>query len=485
MMYHKMSRLILSPVNFTIVPLILLLTACGEQNGSETDSSPDNRSRQQTGPVDGPVRLITLDPGHFHAALVQKEMLEGVDPTVHIYAPGGPDLDLHMNRIEGFNNREENPTSWESEIYTGDDYLERMISEKPGNVVVTAGNNRRKTEYIHRSVDASLNVLSDKPMAIDREGWELLVSAFDRAEKNNVLLYDIMTERSEVTSRLLRALSQNTDVFGELQEGSADEPAIALQSVHHLYKQVAGEPLRRPPWYFDVTQQGEGIVDVTTHLVDLSMWTLFPDQVIDHRNDIDMVAAERWPTRVTRKQFARITGEENFPSYLQDQLDDDGVLPLYSNGSMVYRIRDHYAAIDVQWDYEAPEGGADTHHTTVRGTRSHLIVRQGAEQDYTATLYLKPVDQSDSREIGQALEQAVAGLQSEFPGLAVSQEGDEWRFDIPEELHLGHEAHFSLVADRFLQYLEQGSLPEWEVPNMITKYYITTRAREIALQNAH
>jgi hypothetical protein len=44
------------------------------------------------------VRLITLDPGHFHAALFQKEMLPGIARQVHVYAPFGPDLLLHLNR---------------------------------------------------------------------------------------------------------------------------------------------------------------------------------------------------------------------------------------------------------------------------------------------------------------------------------------------------------------------------------------------------
>src|SRR5881409_3513026 len=35
------------------------------------------------------IRLMTLDPGHFHAALVQKEALPGVSPQVHVYAPLG------------------------------------------------------------------------------------------------------------------------------------------------------------------------------------------------------------------------------------------------------------------------------------------------------------------------------------------------------------------------------------------------------------
>jgi hypothetical protein len=45
---------------------------------------------------------------------------------------------------------------------------------------------------------------------------------------------------------------------------------------------------------------------------------------------------------------------------------------------------------------------------------------------------------------------------------------------------VGHEAHFSQVTERFLDYLENKNLPAWEVPNMITKYYVTTQALEMA-----
>jgi hypothetical protein len=34
--------------------------------------------------------------------------------------------------------------------------------------------------------------------------------------------------------------------------------------------------------------------------------------------------------------------------------------------------------------------------------------------------------------------------------------------------------------ERYLQYLKDGKLPDWEVPCMIAKYYTTTKALEIA-----
>src|SRR5262249_9217166 len=68
-------------------------------------------------PAGGDVQLMTLDPGHFHAALVQKEMYEGVAPRVDIYAPLGSDLTEHINRIVAFNTRAEHPTAWTLEVH--------------------------------------------------------------------------------------------------------------------------------------------------------------------------------------------------------------------------------------------------------------------------------------------------------------------------------------------------------------------------------
>ncbi|MDI6402444.1 putative oxidoreductase C-terminal domain-containing protein, partial [Balneolaceae bacterium ANBcel3] len=338
---------------------------------------------------DQKIRLITLNPGHFHAALIQRDPLPDVHPEVHIYAPEGPDLELHLERIERFNTRTELPASWESIVYTGDDYLQEMLHQRAGDVVVTAGNNALKTDYILASVKSGMHVLSDKPMAINREEWKKLARAFERADENDVLLYDIMTERSELASRLLRALSADEKLFGSIPVGTPDEPALQLESVHHLFKYVSGAPLRRPTWYFDVHSQGEGIVDVTTHLVDLSMWLLFPDQAL-YVDDAELVSARRSPTMVTSDQFSRITSEPDFPEFLSDQLNEEGVLPLYCNGNITYRLNGHHVHVSVIWDYEAPEGGDDTHHTTFRGSQSTLFIRQGPDQDFISTVYIRP-----------------------------------------------------------------------------------------------
>ncbi len=445
-------------------------------------SACDMETNQFTGEPNE-VRLITLAPGHFHAYLVQKDMYEQVDPTVHVYAPEGPEVEQHLAMIENYNNRDENPTSWNQVVYTGDDYLERMLEEKKGNVVVLAGNNRRKTTYIKRAVDEGLNVLSDKPMAINAENFELLKEAFESAERNNVLLYDIMTERYEITSILQKEIMQLPLVFGRLEKGSPEDPSVIKESVHYIFKYVSGQVLRRPPWYFDVTQQGEGIVDVTTHLVDLVQWALFPGLIIDYERDVEMISASRWPTPVTRSQFENVTGVSEFPDYLNEYIENDTLLQFYCNGEMNYTLKDVHAQVIVKWGYQAPEGGGDTHYSFTRGSNANLIIEQGEEQDFKPVLYIEPSDPDNMDDFGDVLSREFRNIQEKYPGVELKKLENRWEVVVPEVYHVGHEAHFASVTSKYLQFLVDGQLPEWEVPNMISKYYTTTKALEIAKQS--
>ncbi len=140
------------------------------------------------------IKFITLDPGHFHAALVQNKMYENVNSLVNVYAPSGQDLQDHLKRIESYNVRSKNPTKWQEKVYEGNDFFEKMLAENAGataknSVLILAGNNLKKTEYILKAAESGLNILGDKPMCIDSKGYELLKKAFIAARKNNVLLY--------------------------------------------------------------------------------------------------------------------------------------------------------------------------------------------------------------------------------------------------------------------------------------------------------
>lgn len=423
-------------------------------------------------------KLITVDPGHFHAALVQKFMYADVDPLVHVYAPGGDDLTEHLKRIERFNSRSDQPTRWVEKVYAEPDFFTKMLAEKPGNVVVLSGNNAKKTDYILQSVKAGLNVLADKPMAITPADFEKLKEAFALAATNKVLLYDIMTERFEITTLLQRELSQQRELFGELVKGSSTEPAITKESVHHFSKLVAGVPLKRPQWFFDVRQQGEGLVDVTTHLVDLVQWEAFPGQTL---NPIDakVLTAKRWATPLYPVQFKQATGADNFPEYLQRDVKN-GALQVFSNGEFTYQLRGVHAKVSVIWNFEAPRGAGDTHFSIMRGTKANLIIRQGAEQQFKPMLYIEAANDSVANPLGAKARRAIEFLAMKFPGISVEPDGKAWRVTVPEKYHNGHEAHFAQVTENYLHYLREGKLPDWEVPNMITKYATIMQAYQLS-----
>ena len=447
---------------------MILFLGCGDSK-KEVKSIMDENSDQ--------VRLMTLDPGHFHAALVQKTMYKGVDSTIYVYAPKGPEVNDFLNKIESYNTRTENPTHWKVDSYFGADYLEKMIAQKPGNVMVVAGKNSKKIDYILAAVKAGLNVYADKPLVINPEGFQKLEEAFKIAEEKGVMIYDIMTERFEVTTGMQRQFSMLPEVFGQVLEGSKEEPAIIKESVHHFFKYVSGQPLVRPAWFFDVNEEGEGIVDVTTHLVDLVQWELFPEEIIN-RTDIEMVEAKRWPTVLTLEEFKRVTGMEDYPDYLQKDLEGNK-LKVYCNGEMLYKIKGKYAKVSVIWNYEAPEGTGDTHYSIMRGTKSDLIIKQGAEENYKPTLYIKSkggenFDKVVMETIEQQINPKFAGTKAE----KVSE--DMWKINIPDEFKIGHEAHFAQVTQNYLRFLEEGKLPNWEVPNMITKYYTTIEGYKMA-----
>jgi len=437
------------------------------------------QTKQDPVAVPGGVRLITLAPGHFHASLVQKAMYPQVAPTVWVYAPAGPELDEHLKRVEAYNARTNDPTNWQQQLYTGADFFKRMLAEKPGNVVVIAGNNREKIDYIAGSLQAGLNVLADKPMCIDAAGFEKLKASFEVAEHKKVLLYDVMTERYEITTMLQKALVNDRAVFGRLVKGSVDDPAVTKESVHHFFKYVSGKPLRRPAWFFDTAQQGEGIVDITTHLVDLIQWESFPEQSIA-LSDIKVLRARRWPTIVTREQFAQVTGLKDFPDYLDRMLNDERALLDYANGELSYTLKGVHAKVSVMWNFEAPAGTGDTHFSIMRGTKANVIIRQGKEENYRPELYVEAAGGAEADALGTALRKAVKKLEAAYPGLDVQRNGSRWQILIPDKHRTDHEAHFSQVMERFLTFLAAGKLPRWETPNTIAKYYTTIQALQLA-----
>ncbi len=418
--------------------------------------------------------LVVVDPGHFHATLVQQQMYPELSPVVRVYAPLGPDLIDYLNRIARYNRRSQAATDWRLKVYAGPDFLDRIRDEPPGGVAILSGRNRGKIDRIVAALEAGLHVLADKPAIIEPADLPRLEAALTTANERQLVLADMMTGRHNILVGLLQALRRDPEVFGEPLRGTSDEPGVALSGVHYLRKVVAGLPNPRPAWYFDVSEQGEGLADTGVHLVDRVHEMLFPEQPLDWQRDIEILAASRWPTPVSLPQFRELTGEDKWPEDLASFIRGD-VLDYLCNGRVDYQVRGIHVRLEVRWDWQA-EQGDDTHQALYRGTRCRLAVRQGPAEGFQAELYVLP-----DENIGAALQRRIAELQSTHPGIALETLGSEWRIAIPAAIRVGHDAAFAAFARRFLACVaDPAPLPARERSNLLAKYRVTTGAVSIS-----
>ena len=181
------------------------------------------------------------------------------------------------------------------------------------------------------------------------------------------------------------------------------------------------------------------------------------------------MAAKRWPTVLTKTILARSPATSISMTCAM----------LAGAISIIIAIRWHYSArrahqTNVLWDKEAA-GGGDTHlaasHVRAEspGREENLFPSStSSQQDDGAPLIRRGVDRK-------------IRLHAETPGLGVVDLGTHFRIAIPAEYRVGHEAHFAQVTKQFLRYVRgQVTLPAWEKPNMLAKYFITTRGVEVS-----
>jgi len=263
------------------------------------------------------------------------------------------------------------------------------------------------------------------------------------------------------------------EVFGQIDPGSEERPSVFLESEHFLCKTVAGVPIRRPAWFFDVEQAGEGLADVGTHLVDLVPWVLFPGEGISI-DEIHMGKASRVPTMLSKADFQKVTGEVDYPAVLAPYVVSAQLL-YYCNSMVSYSVRGVHVWLNVSWSFEAGPGMGDRHLARFRGTRAQVEVRQGAAEHFLPEVYVIPRDFVDLAAVKLAVRRRTELLQDRYPGVGVEEVDHKLRLVIPDALRVGHEAHFAQVARQFLGYLDDPSTRgAWEKANMLAKYYVTT-----------
>jgi predicted dehydrogenase len=420
-------------------------------------------------------KLLILNPGHFHAALVLRERHPSLSDDIYVYSEPGPDLDRFLEIAEAFNNRQVNPTRWRITVYRGEDSLEKLIDEKKGDIVVLAGRNNTKMKNIDALSRAGFAILADKPWVTTEAALPFLRSTL---APDRPLAADIMTERYEIATLLQKKFLKEKNVFGKIRIEKDTSPSVFKECVHHLYKIVNERPLVRPIWYFDIDVQGEGIVDTTIHLVDMTQWMLFPGTAIDYEKDIELLEARRWATRVPLDKFAKITGADHFPQNIREYVKDD-ILDYFCNGELIYRIRDVPVYLREIWYLEEPPGGRDTHRSLIKGTRSDLMIRQLRENDFKTELLIVP--RENREQVENAVKLCLTKWSERYPGLSATPEKNALLIQIPDNIRTTHEQHFYRVRDAFIEQLNKGTEPPEHRACTIAKYTLLAKARTKAL----
>jgi len=415
-----------------------------------------------------PLRLIEVDPGHPHLSGLHTHMLPGVSGVVHIYSPLSAELTAHLAAITRDNGRAENPTHWSVQLFAGPDYLKEMQREPPGGIVALSGRNSANILYIETALKAGQHVFADKPWIIDAESFPRLEAALKLAHDNHLITYDWMTLRAEAAYRLVRDLVRNESIFGKPVPGSVANPSVHLENLHALLKYSNGLPQKRPAFFLDTRQQGEGLADVGTHLADLVQWTLFPDQKIVYRTDVRVLQASHSPLTLTLEQFTRLTGESAWPDYLKDHVVD-GKLMDYTNGSCIYALKGVHVSLKVGWQFEAPPGASDSYFASYLGTRALMELRAGPAEHFIPEIYLTPSASEATWE---------AALKS--TGLSYEKSGHSFHVFPPKADRTPDS--LQKIFNEFASYVRNpATFPEFENSNLLAKYYITTTA--VALAN--
>ena len=151
----------------------------------------------------------------------------------------------------------------------------------------------------------------------------------------------------------------------------------------------------------------------------------------------------------------------------------DGVLNVYSNGTIDFVVKGVPVRILMRWDYAPEPGSGDRFHEVIPGSVSSVEIVQDASTDFARKLFIKTNPELAAK--------AEAMLKQTWPEVSLVLSGDgRYVVEIPQAYRHPHEEHFNMVGSDFIDCIRKGAAPEWEKENTLTKYHITTSAVEQA-----
>ena len=412
--------------------------------------------------------LLILEPSHFHAALALAAPQPLLARRVHVYARPGAELRDFLGNVSKLNRALRPESQWIFDVHESETPTQMLIEERRGDVVLLANRNDEKLPILAHLHQSGFHVLADKPWILNSDSLPYL----DRVTAKPPLAMDMMTGSHDPLARLLSRMVAHPVVFGAFV---TEVPAIEIEAVHHLCKVVAGAPVRRPPWYYDVNVQGDGMVDLHSHMVDDVLRLLGAGSALEPEPDFEVRDAQRYSTPVPLDVFRESTGEGAFPSNLADRIEGD-TLRLACNGYVEYRLAGILVRQRAEWRPRQPPNGGDSYRSLVRGSCSSVEVTTGPETGFRPQLDLLAA----SPRCAAAVEKTLEVWTSEFSGLEVERAGkNRWVFRI-EEPDSEHE-HLPDVLAEFLSLVDRDAWSAEIAGRIRLRYTLISRARDRAL----
>ena len=78
------------------------------------------------------------------------------------------------------------------------------------------------------------------------------------------------------------------------------------------------------------------------------------------------------------------------------------------------------------------------------------------------------------------LKESIKNIELIFSGIDLIRQQEHWCVNIPQKYQSGHVGHFAVVTKNSSGILKDWELPDWDVPNMIAKYFMTIEALKLA-----
>ena len=262
-------------------------------------------------------------------------------------------------------------------------------------------------------------------------------------------------------------------------KGTEDDPAVYMESVHYLLKMVAGAPNIRPAWFFDNTQQGEGL-ERRRHAPRRSGAV----DAVSRAGASTTAATSRCsprsagPTLIDEAGLRARHRRARIPRGVRGGGQGRHARLLLQHARVLHAARRPHEA---ERDLGLGAGRLAPATRTTRSTRGRAPRSKCGRRRPTSCVpsstscpRAPPTRSAGRQRRPRARRGAAEGVRRRRRWRSA---GREIHVAIPDTFRVGHEAHFAEVTREFLRMLrDRRALPAWERPNMLAKYFVTTRA---------